>query len=189
MVALLAPMLRLPAMLRVFPALRRLSMPDRQRLGAIAEDLITADAQIDVFEFCLARMLETFLQDEISARAPHGNVALKDATSELQLLFEVLARTGTSDRAQAQAAYAAGISELEISLPGYSQAADWQRRLGPALARLEKLQPLAKKRVVEALVRTVAHDATLNVGEAELLRTVCAILHCPLPPLLPTVSA
>jgi hypothetical protein len=29
----------------------------------------------------------------------------------------------------------------------------------------------------------------LNVEEAELLRTVCALMHCPLPPILPHVSS
>jgi hypothetical protein len=56
--------------------------------------------------------------------------------------------------------------------------------MSESLRRLEKLHPYAKKAVVEGLVRTIAHDERLNVAEAELLRTVCATLHCPLPPLL-----
>ncbi len=54
-----------------------------------------------------------------------------------------------------------------------------------SLRRLEKLQLFAKKAVIEGLAKTIAHDDVLNVAEAELLRTVCAALHCPLPPLLP----
>jgi hypothetical protein len=46
------------------------------------------------------------------------------------------------------------------------------------------LRPLAKKGVIEGLVSTVAHDRRLAVAEGELLRTVCAVLHCPLPPIL-----
>jgi hypothetical protein len=61
----------------------------------------------------------------------------------------------------------------------------WQRRLSPSLERLEKLRLLEKRKLIEAMAVTVAHDGTLNVAEAELLRTVCAILHCPMPPLLP----
>ena len=57
-----------------------------------------------------------------------------------------------------------------------------------ALKRLDQLQALEKKLVIEGLVATVAHDSMLNVSEAELLRTVCAILHCPMPPLLPAVA-
>jgi hypothetical protein len=60
-------------------------------------------------------------------------------------------------------------------------------QLGAALPRLEKLHPLAKQAAIEGLVKTVGRDGMLNVSEAELLRTVCAILHCPLPGLLPPV--
>jgi hypothetical protein len=93
------------------------------------------------------------------------------------------------DASKAQAAYLAGAAELETPLAAYAEPRDWQTNLGAALSRLDKLNPLAKRSVVEGLVKTVAHDATLNVGEAELLRTVCATLHCPLPPLLPRISA
>ena len=34
--------------------------------------------------------------------------------------------------------------------------------------------------LVEALVATTSHDGVLTVDEAELLRTVCAVLQCPL---------
>src|SRR4030095_3882515 len=87
----LAPMLRLPALLQVCPALRRLPILQRQSLARIADDLIRADARIDVFEFCLARLLGTLLRDELEARAPHGNVSLADAADDIQVLFAVLA--------------------------------------------------------------------------------------------------
>jgi len=35
-------------------------------------------------------------------------------------------------------------------------------------------------------VRCIAHDQKLSVEEGELLRTVCSVLHCPLPPILST---
>ena len=44
--------------------------------------------------------------------------------------------------------------------------------------------PAAKEMLVEALVDAVSQDQRVNVAEAELLRTVCAVLHCPLPALL-----
>lgn len=33
------------------------------------------------------------------------------------------------------------------------------------------------------MVTAIGHDGTMTVAEIELLRTVCALLHCPLPPL------
>ena len=38
--------------------------------------------------------------------------------------------------------------------------------------------------IPHALGRTVAHDGKVTVLEAEILRAVCAAVHCPLPPLL-----
>ena len=37
---------------------------------------------------------------------------------------------------------------------------------------------------IGALVRAISEDGATTVAEAELLRTIAAALHCPLPPLL-----
>jgi hypothetical protein len=60
--------------------------------------------------------------------------------------------------------------------------------LSAALPKLEQLHPFAKKAVIEGLVKTIADDEMLMDEEAELLRTVCALLHCPLPPMLPVIA-
>jgi Zn-dependent protease with chaperone function len=185
----LDPMLRLPALQRAFPALRRLTMPQRKVLAQRANDLIHADARIDVFEFCLAKLLETLLNDELAATAPHGKLTLEDAESEIALLFATLAQIGAPDERAARMAYEVGISTvLPMRRPPFAPAEDWPRKLSAALPRLEELHPFAKKAVIEGLVKTVASDELLTDEEAELLRTVCALLHCPLPPLLPVIA-
>jgi Zn-dependent protease with chaperone function len=184
--ASLEPMLRLPALLQIFPALRRLAIGEREKLARLADNLIRADARVDVFEFCLAHLLATLLKDELEARAPHGNGTLEQTETDIQVLFAVLAQFGASDARQARMAYEAGMQlVLPMRRPPYLAIDDWPQRLADALRRLEKLQPFAKKAVIEGLAKTIAHDDVLNVAEAELLRTVCAALHCPLPPLLP----
>jgi hypothetical protein len=60
----------------------------------------------------------------------------------------------------------------------------WPAALDRALKCLDRLLPAAKEQLVEALVKTIAHDQRLTVEEAELLRAICAALHCPLPPLV-----
>jgi Zn-dependent protease with chaperone function len=184
--AQLEPMLRLPALLQIFPALRRLSIADRQKLAKLADNLIRADARVDVFEFCLAHLLATLLRDELEARVPHGNLTLEQAETDIQVLFATLAQFGASDAREARMAYEAGMQAvLPMRRPPYLANDDWPQRLADSLRRLEKLQLFAKKAVIEGLAKTIAHDDVLNVAEAELLRTVCAALHCPLPPLLP----
>jgi Zn-dependent protease with chaperone function len=185
----LDPMLRLPALQRAFPALRRLTLPQRKLLAQRANDLIHADARIDVFEFCLAKLLETLLNDELRATAAHGKLTLEDAESEIALLFATLAQIGAPDEHAARMAYEVGISTvLPMRRPPFDPVEDWPRKLSAALPRLEQLHPFAKKAVIEGLVKTVARDEVLTDEEAELLRTVCALLHCPLPPLLPVIA-
>ncbi|NUT37753.1 MAG: peptidase M48, partial [Hamadaea sp.] len=48
---------------------------------------------------------------------------------------------------------------------------------------LDELAPADKSRLVQAVVAVIGADRSVSVAEAELLRTVCALLHCPLPPL------
>jgi hypothetical protein len=185
----LDPMLRLPALQRSFPALRRSTVPQRKALGQLATRLIHADARIDVFEFCLAKLLETLLNDELDATAPHGTVTLEGAVNEIALLFSVLAQIGTQDERVARESYEVGISTVfPMRRPPYAAVADWPQKLSAALPRLEQLHPFAKRALIEGLVKTIANDEVLMEEEAELLRTVCALLHCPLPPLLPVIA-
>jgi Zn-dependent protease with chaperone function len=181
----LDPMLRLPALQQIFPALRRGTPPQRRSLAKIANDLIHADSRLDVFEFCLAKLLETLLNDELQARTPHGSLSLEDAQNELAVLFVTLAQLGAHDDNSARMAYEAGMSSVfPMRRPPYQHLYDWPKRLSDALPRLEDLHPFAKKAAIEGLVKTIVSDDVMTVEEAELLRAVCALLHCPLPPLV-----
>jgi Zn-dependent protease with chaperone function len=185
----LAPALRLPAVQQLFPALRRLSLAERQRLRDVVAQLANADARIDVFECCLTLLLAANL-DDLEAGPMHGSASLMQEIAAIHALFTILAAQGTGDDAGARRAYEAGISVvLPERHPAYEQIAQWPRALADSLARLASLRPFAKKVLIEGLVRCIAHDQKLSVEEGELLRTVCSVLHCPLPPILTTPPA
>ncbi|MBS0418895.1 MAG: M48 family metallopeptidase [Proteobacteria bacterium] len=176
------PMLRLPALQQVFPSLRRVPAAQRRALAGLAADLIHADARIDAFEFSLAKLLETLLNDELEARVPHGTVSLESAQEEINVLFATLAQLGAQDEHSARTAYEAGMSVvLPMRYPEYTALSDWPRQLSEVLPRLERLEPFAKKRLMDGLVKTITSDEVMTEAESELLRTVCAVLHCPLP--------
>ena len=177
----IAPMLRLPALLQLFPTLRRLPLSERQRLNALVLELIHIDANIDVFEFCLAKLLESMLNDAAGNAAPYGKLTLESCAASVHVLFATLARCGSDDEQEIRAAYVAGISGVLKSYPEYRTYDDWAQRTGAALSELDQLQPPAKQQLIEGLVRTVANDGRLKVEESELLRTTCALLHCPMP--------
>ena len=176
------PMLRLPALQQVFPSLRRAPIAQRRALAQLASQLIHADARIDAFEFSLAKLLETLLNDELDARVPHGTLSLEDVEEEINVLFATLAQLGAQDEHSAQIAYEAGMTVvLPMRSPEYKALSDWPRQLSNALPRLGRLSPVAKKTVIDGLVKTITSDEVLTEAEAELLRTVCALLHCPIP--------
>jgi hypothetical protein len=68
----------------------------------------------------------------------------------------------------------------------YAVAPAWQTSLDPLLQRLDGLRPIDKELAVEGLATVVLADGRVTIEEAELLRLICACLHCPLPPFLAT---
>ncbi len=181
------PMHRLPLAAMAFPALRRRPRPWLERFVAALEAVIHADGRIQFSEYCLARLVTVQVMDALdpSRVRPVGRRRLVDCRADVAALFAVLARYGQPDATSAQRAYVAGVNGLGLSdMPAYAPAEDWGAVLDRALPLLDGLDPTGKELLIEGLVRTMSHDGRIAVVEAELLRTVCAALHCPLPPML-----
>jgi len=184
------PMSRLPALQQVFPLLRRVPVQQRRALAALASELVYADSRIDAFEFSLMKLLETLLSDELGARVPHGTVSLEAAQEEVNVLFTALAQLGASNEHDARIAHEAGMTVvLPMRTSEYTPLSDWARQLSEVLPRLEQLEPFAKKRLIDGLVKTITSDAVMTEAESQLLRTVCALLHCPVPIFYPGTGA
>jgi Zn-dependent protease with chaperone function len=181
----LAPQLRLPAVQQLFPALRQLPLADRQKMLDVVEQLAQADSRIDVFECCLGLLLASSLRDEMEHGELHGHASLLQEADAIRTLISILAVQGSIDAPQAMQAYAAGIAlVLPDNRPAYATIDEWPSALADALTRLAALRPFAKKVLIEGLVGCVSHDGKLTTEESELLRTTCAVLHCPLPPIV-----
>ncbi len=181
----LAPALRLPAVQQLMPALRRMTVPERTELRSAAQQFALADDRIDVFECCLSLLLEAALRDGLEFNDEHGSRSLIQSAGATCDLFAVLAEQGAGDAESARRAYDAGAQHvLPHHTRPYAAVDRWPEALRRALTELAALRPFAKRVLIEGLVRTVAHDRRLSVAEGELLRTVCATLHCPLPPIL-----
>lgn len=177
---------RLPTYLRVFPALRQLPRAERERLFRTLSGLLTELPQWPIKTYALCKLAQVQLGDEIESRSrPPGRLTLDAVQAELQVLFGVLAEQGSSASVAATQAYEVGMHHLlPRTRPAYTPVPNWPARLDAALTRLDDLHPAAKEQLVEALTKTIAHDLKLTASEAELLRTICAAVHCPLPPLL-----
>jgi Zn-dependent protease with chaperone function len=173
---------RLPMLHQAIPELRRLPGAQRRRLLNCVERLILADGRMDVQEYVIATVARVYLRDELQPLAQPRAMTLKHAIVELQSLFSVLARHGNDDEAAARRAYEAGVHHLlpYRRLP-YKPVSGWATALDRALKCLDRLPPAGKEQLIEALVRTISHDGKLTVDETELLRAICAAIHCPLP--------
>jgi hypothetical protein len=176
---------RLPVLSRSFPALRQFGQRERERLLALLNALLVREGSMGVFAYALRKLAQVQLRDELEPRTRRGGLSLSAAGNDLQVLLSVLADSGQPDAAQAQRAYQAGMEQL---LPqratDFQPITGWPGRLDLALNRLDRLTPAGKEALVEALVRTISYDRRMTVEESELLRAVCATLHCPLPPLI-----
>jgi hypothetical protein len=155
------------------------------RLVACLNGMLQREGAMSLQTYVLRKLAQVHLRDDLDPRGRAGRLALNAVTGDLQVLFSVLAHHGHQSEIEARRAYEAGIHQLlPRERPAYAFAPNWPVRLDQALSRLDQLVPAGKEQLVEGLVRTVSHDARLAVTEAELLRTVCAALHCPLPPLV-----
>jgi Zn-dependent protease with chaperone function len=183
----LAPEQRSPALMRSFPALRQLTHEERVQLMACLNGMLPRDAGVGLHSYVLRKLAQMHLRDDLDPAARARRLTLDLVQQDAQVLFSVLARFGHSDATSARRAYEAGMHHLfPRERPAYGVADQWSAALDLALSRLDQLAPIAKEQLVEAMLATVTHDQQLTIGEAELLRAVCASLHCPLPPLVAT---
>ena len=176
---------RMPALLRAFPTLRQFGHRERERLLVLLNGLLAREGKVSVYAYALRKLAQVQLRDELQPRARPGGVSLPGARDDLRMLFSVLADAGQPDAAQARQAYKAGMDHLlPQDYSDYQVTLNWSSRLDAALNRLDLLVPSGKEKLVEALVKTISFDHRMTVEESELLRAVCAAVHCPLPPLI-----
>jgi len=183
----LGPAYRLPLLELAFPALKQ--RPPGQ-LAALA-DLVLAvswvSGDVAVFDYVVAKLLRVQVRDALvpgAAGRKREHAKLYNHKTGLQALFSCMARFGHDDKREARAAYERGMRRLFPQHgPEYAPPFQWIAALDEALDALDRLEPAMKQQLIEALVTTIAHDGRVSVTESELLRAVCAALHCPLPPL------
>ena len=180
-------MLRLPLASLAFPVLRLRPRPELDEFLSAVHAVVHADGQVSLFEYCLARLLETQVRESLDpgryarfGRRKPGNVKQEFAT-----LLAVVAQAGNSNAMAAQHAYLSGLQRVlpRDHLP-YAPPPQGVQALDDVWEGLDALDPLAKQVMVEAITAAVSHDGKVSVAESELLRTICGVLHCPLPAML-----
>lgn len=186
-VGALDPLLRLPVAQLAAPQLVARPAPYRAALRTTLSDLAGADSTFTAFEYCLSRLLDSYLLDAAAPgpRSRPGRVEVHAVEDAALNLVAVVAAAGNADPAAAERAFTAAAATL---FPGrtlpYAPPGEPWGALDAGWSALDSLDPRNKQVVVQALVAAVSDDGVLTATEAELLRTACAMIRCPLPPLL-----
>ena len=185
-IAVLPPQLRLPLVGIALPALAARPRPQVEAVQGALEALVLADSRYSLFEYCLTRLVWAHLRDRLDPRGAGGpgRATLAQCRASALTVLAVVAAAGSPDPALAQRAFDEGVRRLGLPPAPFAPPADFVADLDASWPGLDALVPADKRLLVEALVAASAHDGLLHVSEAELLRTACALLHCPVPMLL-----
>jgi hypothetical protein len=179
----LDPSLRLPVANIAFPALRGRPDVETRVMTSVLGELINADGQIDIFEYCLGTLVFVGLHEAMTSGSPWKSKrqSLASAQSAISCLIAVLAQTANSDPQLAAAAFQAGISVAYPHARIPFQPVQGVFALENVWPVIDGLEGTDKSTLVAAAVTTIMADKVVSLEEDELLRTVCGVLHCPVP--------
>ncbi|MCX7033678.1 MAG: M48 family metallopeptidase [Arenimonas sp.] len=177
----------LPLAAMAMPALRRRPRPELEKFMDGCFALTHADGKVSLFEYSLGRLLRVQVHDALDPAGTWvaGDRRLAHCADQAITLMALLAQAGHDDPGAAMRAYLAGMALVfpRANAP-YRPPTDPMRAMDEAWPVLDRVEPRGKELLIEGLVAAVSHDGRICVAEAELLRVVCASLHCPLPPML-----
>jgi Zn-dependent protease with chaperone function len=184
--ATLPPIARLPLASLAFPALKQLPQGRQQTLLSTLDAVVNADGKVDLNEYCLARLLRLQLLEAQQPRSTpvDGTKKLPACRNSVALVCAIVAAGGCSDEASARRAW---LIAMQQAFPGEAiewtpPPVTWQAPFERALDDLDGLLPVAKELVIQSLLLAIRADGEVSVEEAELLRVICASLHCAVPP-------
>jgi len=176
---------RLPLIDLTLPALRSLSRPQYQEFARCFNELVRADQRLTLFEWALHQILMRHLRPQFEpVRPPQIRYyGLQRLAGPCSVLLSALARESQHDD---QVAFSAGARHLpDVPVELLPREASGLNQLHDALQELSHAAPKQRARLVDACGAAICADAAVNVAEAELLRAICDMLDCPMPPLLP----
>jgi hypothetical protein len=151
------------------------------------KQLVAADNRLRLFEWTLYRIVLRHLrpQYEKTAAPRTAYYGLQRMGRQCSVLLSALAYADNR-RQDAPTAFERGAAKLpnvEVALlPPQACGLD---ELSIALDDLSRVADKKRRQIIDACAASIGADREVTVAEAELLRGVCDMLGCPMPPLLP----
>lgn len=176
---------RLPLVALTTPALKTASSKQYGQFRQVIDDLVSADNQVDLFEYSLRVILFRNLDVHFGLAKPPRNRfrSIHAVVHPSTVVLSLLAYVGHKDFEAADLAFQAGMADLapRASLLPPDQCN--LRNFDLALTKLAQAAPVVKRRIIAAVTACIAADGKATLEEAELLRAVASALDCPMPPL------
>ncbi len=174
---------RLPLVALAVPALKGLDEASRHAFLDALRRVLVADQRLTLSEFVLATILDWTLGPKARRGGEVRYKACAELAAETALVLSLLAYAGSSDPAEAAAAFDKGRAALGLPALALAERDALQLSgIAKALERMSVLAPLEKQRLLEAFSTTVAADGNVKLMEHELLRAAACVLDCPMPP-------
>ena len=174
----------LPLVDMAIPSLRALSPSQYSEFIKCFLQLVEADHRLSLFEWTLHHILLRHLRPQFEpVRSPQVlYYGLQQLGQQCSVLLSALARASQQDD---DAAFAAGAQQIpEVGVRLLPQQVCTLKAMDQSLRDLAQVAAKQRARLVNACAACVCADSMVNVAECELLRAVCDMLDCPMPPLV-----
>ena len=180
---------RLPLLEITFPALKLRPPAQLEYLVELASRLIDVDGRVDLYEYCFYRVLRISIGQAVNpARAPGPrSTARRELRHAAIDLLTVVADYGHEDAASSEKAFNAGkayFGKWAREHTYQSKEHYTLRALERSLDLLTTLNGKGRQLILKAVTAVAVHDNRVTTAETGLIRTICASLDIPLPPLL-----
>jgi len=165
------------------PAISELSRNQFSVFQTLIVQLIGADESIDLFEWCLHKVIEFDFGKQHYPRQLHGRASLRSRISDCAVILGALSHYG-QDGADPKPAFNKGMQALDrsgqIKLPASQDCG--LSSMDKAIERLNKLSASEKRSLIDACACTIDHDGKTTDIEIQILRGIACALSCPLGP-------
>ncbi len=165
------------------PAISELSINQFSVFQKLIVQLIGADESIDLFEWCLHKVIEFDFGKQHYPRQLHGRASIRSRISDCAVILGALSHYG-QEGADPKPAFNQGIKALDrsgqIKLPAIQDCG--LSSMDQAIERLNKMSATEKRSFINACARTIDHDGKTTDIEIQILRGIACALSCPLGP-------
>ena len=181
--------MRLPLVELAVPELKQMSVEQFEVFCRNLNALVTADNELDLFEFLVSRMLLINLRPQFYGKRKRSVKyrSLKPVIKECRDLLISLADVGHESRSEIHRAFVNSLRVLGVN--NASQITEQQipqtdfQAVDRALTKLSESSMSVKQRVLQSCASCIEADGKTTVQEAEMLRVIAGSLNCPMPPL------